>query len=625
VDGYEVVRPHRLVGRPRRTPGGHQIYPDTIRYKLPIEGRNLTIHLEKNRGLLGMGYTETHYAEDGRRVTSLPEEEHCYYHGYVEGMEDSSVSVGLCSGISGFLRTQQQVYVIEPLRRSDQGEHAVFRREQLKVSGTPGCGLTLGTAYDAERGPKPANLKSRSWFSLVPPESERFVELFVVADNTEYKRHGSETRARIFTAVNHINKLYWALNIRVVLVGLEIWTYKDHFDVDGKSETTLDRFLLWRQRDLLQRVKHDNAQFVTGKHFDGDTVGLANKFAMCTENSGGVNKDHHDNPIGLASTIAHEMGHNFGLSHDAPGCTCGPPPGSSNCVMADKLSTGNLAFPEFFSDCSLEQLADFMARAQPSCLSKPPSSVKTEAVAPLCGNRLLDAGEECDCGTVEECDNPCCNPLTCYLTQGSQCSDGPCCENCQLKQAGSVCRVSAGECDLADYCTGASAECPEDGFEMNGKPCYNQVEGYCHDGRCPTHQHHCWRLFGPGAVVGLDLCFNLNKQGISDSYDLFSDRNLKCGSIFCRGGGESITGKRTEYTVSGRECKQAVDDDKTRNLNMVPNGARCGPNKVCLDARCVDVSVYGVREDCAKKCNNNGVCNHKKECHCNPGWAPPYC
>lgn len=58
-------------------------------------------------------------------------------------------------------------------------------------------------------------------------------------------------------------QLYWALNIRVVLVGLEIWTYKDHFDVDDKSETTLDRFLLWRQRDLLQRVKHDNAQFVT--------------------------------------------------------------------------------------------------------------------------------------------------------------------------------------------------------------------------------------------------------------------------------------------------------------------------------------------------------------------------
>lgn len=72
------------------------------------------------------------------------------------------------------------------------------------------------------------------------------------------------------------------------------------------------------------------------------------------------------------------------------------------------------------------------------------------------------------------------------------------CFNPQLKQAGSVCRMSADECDLTDYCTGASAECPEDSFEMNGKPCYNQAEGYCHDGQCPTHEQHCWRLFGPG-------------------------------------------------------------------------------------------------------------------------------
>lgn len=63
---------------------------------------------------------------------------------------------------------------------------------------------------------------------------------------------------------------------------------------------------------------------------------------------------------------------------------------------------------------------------------------------------------------------------------------------------------------------------------------------------------------------------------------LFSDRNVKCGSIFCGGGGESITGKRADYKRFGIECKLAVDEDKSRNIDMVPNGARCGPNKVRL-------------------------------------------
>lgn len=105
--------------------------------------------------------------------------------------------------------------------------------------------------------------------------------------------------------------------------------------------------------------------------------------------------------------------------------------------------------------------------------------------------------------------------------------------------------------------------------------------------------------------------------------------------MFCIGGGESISGKRAVFNRAGVECKLAVDDDKTRNIDMVPRGTSCGPNKVkplqrrvrrspvarvgcfgqfpnacvqvCLDNRCVDVSAYGPREECQKKCNNNGV------------------
>ncbi|XP_015237842.1 PREDICTED: zinc metalloproteinase-disintegrin-like 2d [Cyprinodon variegatus] len=639
VQHYEVVRPQRRQERRIRSLQNKQLYPDTVQYDLVIEGRNHAVHLEKNRNLISKSYTETYYLEDGKRVTSQPNEDHCFYHGHVQGEADSSVSVGICSGISGFLRVQQQVYLIEPLGRTADGEHAVYRREHLKIPGqsdsssSSNTTLTFDLDQNQEPRPQPEGLfKSRSWKTKSAPGPQKFVELFVVVDNTEYKRYGKDTRSRILGVVNHIDQLYRSVNIRIMLVGLEIWSYRDYIDVLGNTDDTLDNFLVWRQADLLPRAKHDNAQLVTGKDFDGDTVGLANKFAMCTLNSGAVNQDHHENPLGLASTIAHEMGHNFGLSHDTAGCVCGPAYSRNNCLMTEKLNSGGQAFPDFFSDCSIQQLAQFMKRAQPDCLHFP-GPISTIAVGPLCGNGLLDPGEECDCGTAEECSNPCCDASTCRLTEGSQCAHGECCHRCQLKASDSMCRSSAGDCDLPEYCSGVSADCPEDSFEMNGKPCYNPKLGHCYNGQCPTRAQHCWRLFGEGAKEGPDVCFNLNKQGDEGAncgregqgFIRCSPQNLKCGSMFCVGGKESITGKHAVFNVFGVECRLVLEVDNTRNLNMVPNGTTCGQDKVCLGNRCVDVSVFGKRDECAKKCNNKGVCNHKNECHCNPGWAPPYC
>lgn len=34
---------------------------------------------------------------------------------------------------------------------------------------------------------------------------------------------------------------------------------------------------------------------------------------------------------------------------------------------------------------------------------------------------------------MQECSNPCCNATTCRLTEGSQCAEGDCCDNCKVR------------------------------------------------------------------------------------------------------------------------------------------------------------------------------------------------
>lgn len=55
---------------------------------------------------------------------------------------------------------------------------------------------------------------------------------------------------------------YKPLNIRVALIGLEVWTDQDMINVSDNPHSTLAAFLSWRSKQL-HKLPNDNAQLIT--------------------------------------------------------------------------------------------------------------------------------------------------------------------------------------------------------------------------------------------------------------------------------------------------------------------------------------------------------------------------
>ncbi|KFP44731.1 Disintegrin and metalloproteinase domain-containing protein 8, partial [Chlamydotis macqueenii] len=455
------------------------------------------------RELLGQHYTETHYLANGTEITEKPDvQDHCFYQGHVQGHTDSAASISTCHGLSGFFRVKETTFLLEPLEKDAAGQHAVYRAAHLRGK--------RGTCQEFSKLQSGATLSADFPFlfqkSAPSHKGPRYVELVLVVDNAEFRKHKDlrTVQNRMKEIVNHVDKLYQPLRLRVALIGLEVWSYKDKIMVSPNPEVTLDNFLHWREAELLRRKPHDNAQLITGIDFHGTTVGLAKKLVMCTKDSGGVNQDHSVNPIGAASTMAHEMGHNLGMSHDedVAGCRCPVPKADGGCVMAASVGWSSLGW-------TLHTLQRSVGAFE--SVGGPPASPWAAGAdelygGPVCGNRFVERGEQCDCGTPEECSNHCCNASTCQLREGAECAGGDCCQDCKVKAAGVLCRASKNDCDLPEHCTGLSAECPEDVFQENGISCQNN-NGYCYNGACPSHGEQCRALWGAEAQVAPDVCF----------------------------------------------------------------------------------------------------------------------
>ncbi|XP_034995007.1 disintegrin and metalloproteinase domain-containing protein 9 [Zootoca vivipara] len=634
LSAYEIIVPKRIT-RKHRDVLTSRAAEDELSFEVDVEGTKYTLELEKNKALVPKDFTVYTYNADGSLHSEILDlKDHCHYQGYVKGVADSLVAVSTCSGLRGLLQIESISYGIEPLDPPSGNKHVIYRLKNVTVDEDHMRCQLPGKKWEGGDPPQPASKTQRLRRKRGVLLQTRYVELFIVVDKERYQLLGQNKTSvteEMVHLVNYLDSMYIALNIRIVLVGLEIWTQENKIRLEGGAGDVLANFVQWREQELVPRQRHDSAQFVLKKAFGG-TAGMAYVGTVCSKShAGGINVFGPISVQMFSSIVAHELGHNLGMNHDDERkCDCG----SENCIMNSGASGARN-----FSSCSEEDFEKLTLSKGGSCLLNIPRPEETYSI-PYCGNKLVDAGEECDCGTPEECQfDPCCEAGTCRLHPGADCGYGDCCHNCHFLSKGTECRERASECDLPEFCNGTSQFCPPDVTIENGHPCHKD-EAYCYNGLCQYYNAQCRGIFGPKAKAAPQICFSeVNSKGDrfgncgyhGHDYKKCSSWNAMCGKLQCENVQSlpvfGIEPAIIKSPIQGNTC-WGVDFQLGSDVpdpGMVNEGTKCAPGKICKHYQCVDVSVLGSSCNAEHQCNGRGVCNSNKNCHCHPGWAPPYC
>ncbi|XP_064474281.1 A disintegrin and metalloproteinase with thrombospondin motifs 7-like isoform X2 [Ornithodoros turicata] len=436
---YRIVRPQLVDDAGHVVSGirGRRSAEDRLHYQLPLpHGPAVHVTLEPNRRLIGPGFAIERWGNDSKASVQTP---NCFFLGSVRNVTGrSTVALSTCSGLRGMVRLEDDDYLVEPLEGGGEDRaHVVYRRSALRR----GSSLCATKDSSWERTRKGTQRKKRS------VSRERNVETLVVADSTMVEYYSNEDiETYLLTVLNMVSSLYHDASIgnaiNVVLVRMIILDKSKELEINASSaDSALKSFCRWQRfvnpLDENHPNHHDVAILITRYKMcirNGEpcnTLGLAEVAGMCQpQRSCNVNED---SGLTLAYTIAHELGHNFGMSHDGPQNGCQHVPGERQHVMAPQLSADTS--PVVWSDCSREEITRFLDRDWGRCLDDEPQS--HYAFPQLPPGAMYDAHHQCrlqygpeaeHCPGIEEV----CQTLWCRL-------DSKCITKMEPAAEGTVC------------------------------------------------------------------------------------------------------------------------------------------------------------------------------------------
>ncbi|KAM6191183.1 disintegrin and metalloproteinase domain-containing protein 32-like [Sarcoramphus papa] len=557
----------------------------------------------------------------------------CFYEGYVEGFPVSLVALSTCSGLSGVLQLANASYGIKPLEAVAGYQHLVYPMWNENIE-TRLFVENSSLARTGEVSPKPEDAIASKQAVCRSP---RYLEMHAVLDKSLYDYMGADkdaVTAKIVQLFSYVNSMFARLNLTIVLSSLEFWTEKNKIPTMGDAEELLQRFLEWKNVHRVLRLQDITFLFVYREQ--SHYMGASSARKLCLRNhAGGVALYRRAMTLeAFAVLVAQLLGLSLGMAYDDPGsCHCA----AAACIM--QASSVHSAGVKAFSSCSVRDFQRFLATGEGRCLLNRPA-MDAAYKAPVCGNKVVELGEACDCGTAEECQrDPCCT-VGCKMRKGVQCLSGPCCQKCQFVKRGTLCRSSSeDECELKEYCNGTSGECTPDLWVMDGHPCSRNT-AFCYRGVCQTADKQCQKVFGRGAKNGPLACYEeINSQrdrmGHCGSdrrgYQRCAWKDLRCGKLVCEYlGSKPFTKEKVAVIYARVQNTLCVTLDymkppMERDPMLVNDGTVCDDHKICLNQQCVPAAVLNYKCEMKTKCHNHGVCNNQGSCHCHPGWKPPTC
>ncbi|XP_030634856.1 A disintegrin and metalloproteinase with thrombospondin motifs 5 [Chanos chanos] len=404
-----------------------------VGYLLYMDDRRFQLDMERDESILSHHFSSKYVvtllgAGDG----APPLHKECVYRGTVDSNPESLAVFSLCDGgLEGFFAVKHARYTIKPLVRAKGHENDVhvvkdaeaenalhyYTRESFSFEAMPvreSCGTRDGRRrkdgtrkrrrkYPGKRKihryaleeDDHRTLDRRWWTRFTKPVSPgevkrrkrsvsraRHVELLLVADESMSKKYGKDLNHYLLTLASIASKLYGHASIenpiRLSVVKVTVVTEKEKgLEVSKNAAATLKSFCKWQNQqnplDDDHQHHHDAAILFTRQdlcgHHSCDTLGMADVGTVCSpERSCAVIED---DGLHAAFTVAHEIGHLLGLSHD-DSKFCEERFGSTEDkrLMSSILTSIDASKP--WSRCTSATITDFFDDGNAECLLDTP-------------------------------------------------------------------------------------------------------------------------------------------------------------------------------------------------------------------------------------------------------------